>query len=118
MFNLFKKRIKAQILTKSDFENIVTNKQSAVIMFGAGWCGACKMQKPIINEMAHHHKDSSIVIGIVDTDQESSLSRTFEISALPTTIAVKGDKILFKKSGLITRGNLENIFSELEKTSA
>jgi len=86
-------------------------------MFGAGWCGACKMQKPIINEMAHHHKDSSVIVAMVDTDNEPELSRMFQISALPTTIALKGNTVLFKKTGLISRRDLENIFSELEKTS-
>ena len=117
MFGLFKKRTKAAILGKQDFENIVINNESAIIMFGAGWCGACKMLKPIINDMAHHYRESVINIGIVDTDQEQELSQIFGISALPTTVVVKGKEVLFKKTGLIARRDLENLFTELEKTS-
>lgn len=116
MFNLFKKRTKAKILSNQDFENIVNNNGSAIIMFGAGWCGACKMQKPIFNEMANHHKESGITIALVDSDQETKLSQSLRITALPTTIAVRGKEVLFKKPGLIARRELEKIFVELEKT--
>ena len=116
MFNIFKKRTQAQLLTTSDFEEFISNTRPAIIMFGAGWCGACKMQKPIINDMAHHHRESPVVIGLVDTDQESELSAIFGISALPTTIALRGKEILFKKTGLVSRRNLEDIFNKLEKT--
>lgn len=117
MFNLFKKRIQAQFLNKEQFEQAIHEKKSLIIMFGAGWCGACKMQKPIIHEMAHHHKDSEVIIALVDTDQETQLAQSFGITALPTTVALRAEKLLFKKAGLIARRDLEKLFSELEKTS-
>ena len=116
MFNLFKKRTKATQLGMEDFKKIIEHNNSGIIMFGAGWCGACKMQKPIINDMADHHKESDIVIGIVDTDSEQNLSQEFGITALPTTVAIKGREILFKKKGLMARRDLEKVFSELQKT--
>ena len=117
MFNIFKKRTKAQILIQSDIKNIMDNKKLALIMFGAGWCGACKMQKPIINEMAHYHKDSSVIIAMVDTDQEPLVSSMFQISVLPTILAIQHNKVIFKKTGLMSRKVLETLFSELEKSS-
>lgn len=117
MFNLFKKRTKAQSLDKKQFEQAIIENKSIIIMFGAGWCGACKMQKPIIHEMADHHKDSNTIIALVDTDQETELARSFEITALPTIIALRANKLVFKKAGLVTRRDLEKLFSDLEKTS-
>ena len=116
MFGLFKKRTKAVILDKQDFQKIINENNSAIIMFGAAWCGACKMQKPIINDMADHHKDSDIIIAMVDTDAQNELSSTFQISALPTTIAVVGKNIVFRKKGLIPRRELEQLVKELQKT--
>jgi thioredoxin 1 len=116
MFNLFKKRIKAKILTQSDVEKIIDNERTGIIFFGAPWCNACKMQKPLINDMANHHKESRVVIGLVDTDHESELSSMFGITALPTIIALRGKQIVFRKSGIMSRRNLEDVFTELEKT--
>lgn len=116
MFGLFKKRTKAAILDKQDFQKIIDENNSAIIMFGAAWCGACKMQKPIINDMADHHKDSDIIIAMVDTDHNQSLSQHFGITALPTIVILRGKEVLFKKPGLMSRKDLENLFSQL-KTS-
>lgn len=115
MFRLFKKRKKAIILGKEDFQKIIDDNNSAIIMFGAAWCGACKMQKPIINDVADHHKDSDIIIAMVDTDAQNELSAMFQISALPTTIALKGKDMVFRKKGLIARRELEYLLKELQK---
>lgn len=120
MWNFFKKknRIKAQILGTEIFQQeIIHNKKTAIITFSAAWCGACKMQKPLIHDIADAHHDKDIIIGFVDTDNESQLSQLFQIQGIPTTIAFKNGEIVFRKSGLLSRRNLEDIIKELIKTS-
>ncbi|MCI5051082.1 MAG: thioredoxin family protein [Candidatus Pacebacteria bacterium] len=116
MFGLFKKRIRAKNMTKTDIDTLLLEKKPAVIMFGAPWCAACKMQKPIINDMAHHHRDHRTQIGMVDTDQQLELSAAFGITALPTIVALQDGKMVFRKKGLMSRKQLEQIYAELEKT--
>ena len=120
MFNIFKrkKRIKASLINKEIFdERIMQNKETALVTFSAAWCGACKMQKPLINDLADHHKESSVLIAFVDVDDQRELSQQFGIKSMPTTIAFQNGEPVFKKSGLLTRRNLEDIIRELQKTS-
>jgi len=120
MFNFLKrsKRVKACILSAQEFNTeIITGKKNAVITFSAPWCGACKMQKPLINDVADAHHDKDIIIGFIDTDNETEVSQLFQIQGIPTTIGFKDGEIAFRHSGLLSRRNLEQLISELTKTS-
>ena len=120
MFNIFKKkkRTKARILVISSFQDeIVEKKRPALVTFSAAWCGACKMQKPLINDLADHHRDKNLVIGFVDIDSQTELSRQFAVQSIPTTLVFKDGEVIFRKTGLLSRGNLENLVQEINKTS-
>lgn len=120
MFNLFKrkKRFKAGLLNKELFDQrVIQDKEAALVTFSAGWCGACKMQKPLINDLADYHKESGVLIALVDVDTENELSGIFGVKSIPTTIAFKNGEPVFRKSGLLTRRNLEDLIVELTKTS-
>jgi thioredoxin 1 len=118
MFNFLKrkKRIKARILdTKMFNQEISQEKKTALVTFSAAWCGACKMQKPLIHNIAHTHTESDIIIGMVDTDTETTLSQSFHIQSIPTTIGFQSGDIIFRHSGLLSRRDLENVIEELKK---
>lgn len=118
MFNFLKrkKRIKARILDTETFNHqIGQNKKTALVTFSAAWCGACKMQKPLIHDVAHAHTESDIIVGMVDTDAETALSQSFQIKGIPTTIGFKSGEMIFRHSGLLARRDLENFIKELKK---
>lgn len=119
MFNFFKrtKRVKAPILSTVEFnKEILEDKKTALVTFSAAWCGACKMQKPLIHDIADAHKDTKLIIGFIDTDNESELSQSFQIQGIPTTIGFKEGEIVFRHSGLLSRRNLEQLVEKLTKT--
>jgi len=120
MFNIFKttKRIRPTLVDQAFFdETIINQKKPAIITFAAAWCGACKMQKPLINELAHHHREKDIVIGLIDSDEQRSLSQLFNVTSIPTTIFFKDGNAIGKKVGLMTRRELENVVAEITKLS-
>jgi len=117
MFNFLKKnkRIKAPFINKKFFDTeVFQNKQPALIMFSASWCGACKMQKPLIHNLANDYKESNVLVTLVDIDSERELSQEFGIQALPTIIAIKAGSVLFRKVGLISRRELEKVMLKLQ----
>ena len=54
------------------------------------------------------------IVGFIDTDNEPSVSQSFQIQGIPTTIAFKNGEIVFRHSGLLTRRNLEEIIKQLK----
>ncbi|MEO0049529.1 MAG: thioredoxin domain-containing protein [candidate division WOR-3 bacterium] len=53
--------------------------------FFATWCPPCKMQAPIIEELAAEYSGQIEIISI-DTDKNPDLARKFNIQAIPTLI--------------------------------
>jgi thioredoxin len=61
--------------------------QPVVIDFYADWCRPCKMIAPIMDELAKEYK-GKVRIYKVNTDEESELSRLFNIRSIPAILYV------------------------------
>ncbi len=84
--------MKEIILTKDNFEEVVTNsKETVLIDFYADWCGPCKMLAPIIEEIANERED--IKVCKVNVDNEPQLAGLFNVSSIPMLAVVKDKKV-------------------------
>jgi len=76
-------------LTNDNFKEAVLEETKPVLVdFWATWCGPCKMQAPVLEELAAERDD--FVIGKVNVDDESDLANAFQIDMIPTLIVFKG----------------------------
>ena len=72
--------------------------------FFAEWCGPCKMQDPIIEELKKKFQDK-VEFMKVDVDSAHELAAKFTIHAVPTLILEK-DGAVFKRYVGVTRANV------------
>lgn len=72
--------------------------------FYAEWCGPCKMQDPINEEIKKKFGDK-IEIKKIDADTNIELCSKFTIHAIPTLIIEK-DGTVFKRYTGVTRANV------------
>lgn len=77
-------------ITEANFEKETANGLILVDFF-ATWCGPCKMQKPILVEVAKE-KAGKLTIGTLDTDKCPNLSARFNIRSIPCMILFKDGK--------------------------
>lgn len=79
------------ILTETSFDQEVTNSPVPVLVdFWAPWCGPCKMQGPIVEELSHDFEDKAIKIAKLNVDEAPSITSRFHILSIPTLILFKG----------------------------
>lgn len=73
-------------LTKDNFESMVLGKKAAFVEFYAPWCGHCKALAPVWEKLGQIYAGDSktVVIGKVDTTQESEIGAKYEIQGYPT----------------------------------
>ena len=80
--------------------------------FFATWCGPCKMQTPIIEELAKKMGDA-VEIRKIDVDQHMDLAEKYAIRVIPTLIIEKDGKVIQSLEGVTDAATLEKILTPL-----
>ena len=95
-------------ITKSNFNETVLKSDKPVLLdFWASWCGPCRMQAPIIDQLAAEH--SNIVFGTVNVDEESDLASEYGITSIPTLIIFNDGQLINQVTGVTSKASLERM---------
>ena len=93
-------------LTQDTYENEVMKAEGTVLVdFYADWCGPCKMQGPIVDQLSEERKD--VKFCKLNVDDAAPIAMELGISSIPTIMVVKDGKITFKEAGLMQKAQLE-----------
>ena len=91
-----------KILSEASFEQEVLKAQQPVLVdFWAPWCGPCRLVSPLIDQLAEEYAGRA-VIGKINVDDEPELATTFDVSVIPTLVAMKDGGVLGKTQGVVT----------------
>ena len=82
--------------------------QAVIIDFHALWCGPCKVQSPILREVASELGERVRVIKIV-VDQNPEIAGRYQIQGVPTLMVFKNGEMKYRQSGVHTKPQLMNV---------
>lgn len=85
-------------LTKDNFDSI-TSTGLVLVDFWATWCGPCRMQAPILEEL-DEKLGSKVKVCKLDVDDVPSVAERFGVSSIPTLIAFRDGEVLNKRVGV------------------
>ncbi len=79
-------------LTEKNFAAEVLEAPGTVLVdFWAPWCGPCRMQTPILENIAGSGEVNGKILKC-NTDENPGLAQRFSINSIPTIILFKGGK--------------------------
>lgn len=93
-------------LTNTDFDE-VTGSDLCVVDFWASWCGPCRMQAPILDELSAKHGEA-VKICKVDVDAQPALASRFGVMSIPTLIYFRDGNVINKAVGVQSIAQLES----------
>lgn len=98
----------AKELNDQNFSSEIKNFQGvALVDFWAPWCGPCKMQGPIIEELSKELAgNTKIKIAKVNVDENRQVSQEYEIMSIPTLKIFKDGKVVADLIGLQQKSTL------------
>ena len=93
-------------LTSETYEKEVMQAESTVLVdFYADWCGPCKMQGPIVEQLSEERPD--VKFCKLNIDEAMPIAMSLGIMSIPTIMVVKNGEITFKEAGLMQKAQLE-----------
>ena len=98
------------VITKENFA-AETAKGLVLIDFWATWCGPCRMQAPVLEQLDALGK--GVKIGKVDVDEQGELAAQFHIASIPTLLFMKDGKPVKTVVGYHDLGALTRVLEEI-----
>ena len=94
-------------LTEETFAPTVQGSPIVLVDFWAAWCGPCRQFAPVFEKVSDAHAD--IVFAKVDTEAEPGLAQVFQISSIPTLMAIRDGVVLYSQAGALPEQALEQL---------
>lgn len=90
----------------SDFNELIKQNKPTLVDFHATWCGPCRMQGPILEEVKNKVGDKANILK-VDIDQNQALAAQYNVRSVPTLILFKGGEAVWRAVGVQQADALE-----------
>ena len=87
-------------LTKDNFDS-VTSSGLVLVDFWATWCGPCRMQAPILDQLDTELGDK-VKVCKLDVDDHPDIAARFGVFSIPTLIVFRDGQMISKEVGLHT----------------
>ncbi|MDD7306015.1 MAG: thioredoxin [Peptoniphilaceae bacterium] len=99
-------------LNKDEFKKSVLESQGIVLVdFSATWCGPCKMQAPVLEDLA---KEVDYPIYSLDIDQEPEIAGKYNVNAVPSLMVFKDGSLKATMVGFQAKEVIEEKVSNIK----
>jgi thioredoxin 1 len=78
--------------------------------FHADWCGPCKTQDPILDDLEDDY--GGVEFEKVDVDQNQDIANQYQVRSLPTLIIENDDGVVERFVGVTQREDIEAALQE------
>ncbi|EHR36562.1 thioredoxin [Facklamia languida] len=96
-------------LTDQQFEE-ATSQGLSLVDFWAPWCGPCRMQSPIVDEISDE-MEGQVEVFKMNVDDQPETAQAFGIMSIPTLIIKKDGQVVEKLVGFHDKDRLQAILN-------
>ena len=101
----------SQVITDKTF-NEETDKGLVLIDFWATWCGPCRMQAPILDQLEQEYDEADFRIAKMDVDENPETPQQFGIMSIPTLMLKKDGQVVEKAVGVHSKEQLRQMIDQ------
>lgn len=83
----------------NDFNELIQQDKPTLVDFFATWCGPCKVQGPILEQVKQQIGGEANIVKI-DIDRNQTLTGQYEVQSVPTLIIFKNGEAVWRAVGV------------------
>ncbi len=100
-------------LTEKNYDQTI-KKGLHLVDFWAPWCGPCKMQTPILEELEKEYTEAELQISKVNIDEYPEIARRYGIQSIPTMLILRDGQLVKQIVGVHVQPQLKKELSILD----
>ncbi|MBP1045549.1 thioredoxin [Enterococcus sp. BWM-S5] len=98
----------AEAITDATFA-AETDEGLVLIDFWATWCGPCRMQAPILDQLSGEYEEDELKIVKMDVDENPETPGSFGIMSIPTLLLKKDGEVVERLVGVHSKDQLTDV---------
>lgn len=79
--------------------------------FYADWCGPCKMQDPILEELEGEW-EGKVIFEKIDVDTNQDIANKYQVRSIPTIVIEDEEGVISRFVGVTQKEDLESVFQQ------
>lgn len=83
----------------NEFQKLIQENKPTLVDFFATWCGPCRIQGPILEDVKKRVGDEANIIK-VDIDANRELAMQYRVQSVPTLIMFKNGEAVWRAVGV------------------
>lgn len=91
-------------------EEVLKSDKPVLVDFWATWCAPCRMQGPIIEELADERSD--IKVGKLDVDENPEIAEKYGVMSIPTLLVIENGEVVHQMVGVQTRQQISDFLPQ------
>lgn len=90
-----------------------TSTGTVLVDFWATWCGPCRMQAPILDQLADELDESELKIVKMDVDENPMTPQSYDVMAIPTMIILRDGELVERLVGVHTKEQIKEVLTKI-----
>jgi thioredoxin 1 len=98
---------------QGNFNSIIQSTIPVLVDFYADWCQPCKVQSPILQELAREQQGRLRIVKI-NVDKNPEISNRYRVQSIPTLMLFKSGQMVWKHSGVLPKPPLTEVVKSFQ----
>jgi thioredoxin 1 len=88
-----------------------TSEGLVLVDFWATWCGPCRMQAPILEQLSEELDETELKIVKMDVDENQETTQAFQIMSIPTLVLKKDGEVVERVMGVQSKEQIKKMIA-------